>query len=83
MADTHHRLEELHVEELQALGTAGRFARTMALSNAAIRAARQTIRGQHPTYTEEEVGLEFVAIYYGADLSRRVREYLANRRATR
>ncbi len=72
--------DRVQIELLRAAGTKGRFAKTRAITAAAISLARRAIRKQHPEMSEEEVLLEFVAVHYGRDLAEKVRRYLDDRR---
>ena len=70
----------MQVELLRRAGQAGRFARARSLSTTVITLARKAIREQMPGASDEEVGLRFVEVHYGADLAGRVRAYLERRR---
>lgn len=47
----------------------------MALSREVIRLSKAAIRRRHPEYSEEEVGLKFIELNYGADLADSVRAW--------
>lgn len=76
-SDTPPHVEEIQIALLREAGNAGRAALMSRLSVAAINLSRRAIERAHPEWSEQEVGLEFVALNYGEDLARRVRACLA------
>ena len=74
--DTHPDAARLQLELMRAAGHERRSELMNRFSNELIRASRQTLLSKHGG-NELEAKLEWVRIQYGADLERRVREYLA------
>lgn len=72
--------DRVQVELLRRAGGGRRLALARSLSGSMIELSRAAIRAASPGIGEEEVGLRFVALHYGADLASRVREYLERRR---
>lgn len=67
------------VELLRAAGTARRAALAVSLSSSVIALAREAIRKQTPSLSDQEVLLRWAEIHYGRDLAERVRAYLHQR----
>jgi hypothetical protein len=75
--DTDPAAAEFQLLLLRRAGVAGRLRVALALSASVIDLARDGIRNSLPGASDEEVGLRFVELHYGADLARDVRAYLA------
>jgi hypothetical protein len=79
-SDTDPEAERVQIALLRQAGSARRFALARSLSRTTMQLARRTIRRRHPDASEEELGLIFVATYYGPELANRMRADLARRR---
>jgi len=74
--DTHPDAERMQVELLRSASMARRFRLVRSLSTTTVDLARRAIRRRHPGFDERDVLLMFVALHYGEDLARRLREHL-------
>jgi hypothetical protein len=66
----------VQIKLFQAATPAKRFARCRSMSSSVITLARQAIRRRNPEMSDVEVGLEFIATHYGAEIASNVRRYL-------
>jgi len=79
-SDTAPAAEQAWIALMRRAGPARRFALARSLSRTTMQLTRRSIRRRHPTASEEEVGLIFLARVYGPALAERVRADLARRR---
>ena len=77
--DTHPDAEAVQIELLRSASVSRRLALMRALSADVITRSRRAIRRRHPDESELEIRLRFVALHYGDELARRVRDDLARR----
>src|SRR5688572_17143752 len=82
-SDTAPVAEHAWIALMRRAGPARRFAVARSLSRTTMQLTRRTIRRRHPTASEEEIGLIFLAKIHGSDLAERVRADLARRREAR
>jgi len=75
--DTDPRIARMQVALLRRATVARRLAGVRSMTRTVLDLSRRAIRRAHPELGEEEVALRFVALYYGADLARRVRDHLS------
>lgn len=75
--DTDPDALEIQFSLLRRAGVSGRIRLGFSLSAAVIDLARDGIRTSMPGSSEEEIGLRFVELHYGADLARDMRAYMA------
>jgi hypothetical protein len=68
--------DRVQVDLLRAAGTAGRFARARALSEAVLSLTRRGIRARQPELSERDALLRFVELHYGPQLAASVRRHL-------
>ena len=77
--DTRPEADAVQLELLRS-APAGRCAEVaFMLSDHVIRASRRGLRDQHPHANEQEIGLLWMRMVYGAELADRVRDHLASR----
>lgn len=74
--DTHPDAEKVQVMLAQQATTMERLALMRSLSQTVIQLSRRAIRRAHPTYSQRELDLAFVASHYGEDLAKRLAQYL-------
>lgn len=79
-ADTDAEAERVQIELLRRASVARRTGLALSLSRSVIHLARNAIRRSMPGGSEEELGLRFVELHYGADLASEVRRRLEARR---
>jgi hypothetical protein len=80
LTDTDPETERVHLTLLREAGPGRRAHMAFSISATVIDLSRRAIRQSLPDASEEEVGLEFVARHYGAELAEDVRRYLTARR---
>jgi hypothetical protein len=79
-ADTDAEAEKVQVELLRRASVARRTGLALSLSRSVIQLARNAIRRSIPGGSDEELGLRFVELNYGAELASQVRRRLEARR---
>ena len=79
-SDTSPEMERVQIDILRKMSTAERFAVMESWSQFIREVAKQGIRQDYPSASEEEVALMLVARLYGQPLAERVRSELACRR---
>ncbi len=79
-ADTDPEAEAVQIELLRRAGVARRAQLALSLTQTVVMLARRAIRRSLGDTSDEQVGLRFVELHYGADLAEEVRRYLAARR---
>ena len=72
--------DEVQVELMRRAGPQKRSALALRLSDETIALARRAIARNRPELDEEQRGIEFVRIHYGADLADRLERWLIARR---
>ena len=77
---TSPKADEVQVALLRRASSATRAERALSLSAEVIALARRAIRERHPGWSDEQVGLEFVAVHYGTDLAERVRQHIERKK---
>ncbi len=80
ISDTDPETERVHREMLRAAGPARRLRLALSLSTTVMSLSRAGLARRHPTESEEEIGLRFVALHYGQELADEVRGDLERRR---
>lgn len=78
--DTSPEAERVQIELIRKASVAKRFALMQSLSRSMIQASRENIRQLHPNASEDELAVIFVELYYGKELSERVRADLERRK---
>lgn len=78
-SDTHPEIERMQIEMLRQLSLQERLERMNEWSKATRELAWRGLRRANPGASEQELGIIYVAIYYGQPLADRLREYLRNR----
>jgi hypothetical protein len=78
-ADTDADSERVQLDLLRAASPAQRGGLALALTATAIGLSRRGLERQAPGASEEEIGLRFVELNYGAELAAEVAEYLRRR----
>lgn len=79
--DTHPEAEGVQIRLLREAGIKRRFELMCSLTQTVLELSRNAIRRRYPKLSEQEVGLKFVALCYGDELARQVRNYLERRGA--
>jgi hypothetical protein len=79
--DTDAETEAAHLKLLRAATPDRRLALALSLSRSVMALARDAFARQSPAASQTEIGLQFVARCYGADLAEEVRMALAERRS--
>jgi hypothetical protein len=79
--DTSPEAERVQIELLRKASPAKKFRLVNSLSQTMIEVSRRNIRQLHPDASEEELALLCVELYYGKELSDRVRADLARRKS--
>ena len=77
--DTSLDAERVQIELLRKAGVAGRLRHMLSLSHSVLALSKRALTRQHPDADCRENGLRFVAIHYGPELEKNVRDYLARR----
>ena len=72
----HTKADDVQLELLRGLGTAGRFALASALPSAAIELSRSEIRAREPDLDDVGVRLRWAEIHHGAELAAKLRRHL-------
>jgi hypothetical protein len=80
--DTSPEAERRQIELLSQAGPARRFALARSLSQMTLQLTRRNIRRRHPTASDEEINVRFVALTYGQELAERLQAYLVQRRTS-
>jgi hypothetical protein len=80
--DTSPAVEEMQIQMLRKATIAQRFSRESSLSSTVIHLSRRAIGRNHPSYSDREIKLEFIALHYGKDLSEKVKEFLTEKNLT-
>jgi hypothetical protein len=76
MNDTSPEIEEIHIQMLRNATTSKRFARARSLSRTVIQLSRRAISSSHPSFSDQEVKLEFVSLHYGTALAEKVKRFI-------
>ena len=79
MNDTHSEAERVQIELLRKAGPGRRAAMAIALTDQVVKLSKRAIAQAHPNKSPQELLLLFIAVHYGKDLSRLVRDHLARR----
>lgn len=79
LTDTDPDVGRMQVELLRSASPARRLRLAFSLSQTVIGLARRGLRRSIGHESDEEAGLRFVEVHYGADLARRVRRYVRER----
>lgn len=74
MDDTHPQVRAMMTGMLAAVEPARRFAMTIDLTRSTIRWSRNAVRAAMPGAPEQDVMLRWVAVTYGPEIARRLRE---------
>ena len=75
--DTSPEAEAVLLELVRAMTPQQCGLKMLQMTNRLIRECKNAIRKQHPSYSEQEVGLAFIELNYGKQLASEVRDYLA------
>ncbi len=75
-ADTHPDVHAMQIELLRRAGPERRAQMGWAMTETALRRAREALRRTHPDADEVEIGLLFVQAHYGHELAAKVRAHL-------
>ena len=76
-ADTDEASEEVQIDLLRRASTARRAALAFSLTRTVVELARRSLARLDPDASETEIGLRFVALNYGEELARGVRQRLS------
>lgn len=79
--DTSPEAEAIQIKMLQKASAIGRFTRARSLSSTVIRLSRRAIKRNHPSFSDNEVKLEFISLHYGKLLAEKVRNYILENKA--
>jgi len=74
-SDTSTEAEAVQMKLIRQLRPSVRLEKALALSCEVIRLSKAAIRRRHPEFSEDEVGLKFVELNYGAELAESVRAW--------
>lgn len=75
ITDTSTDADAVQLNLIRQMPSSRRLEKAIALSREVIRLSKAAIRRRHPEYSEEEVGLKFIELNYGADLADSVRAW--------
>lgn len=73
--DTSPEAASVHQELIRRSAPSQRVTQAFRLSNQMARLSKAAIRRRHPDLTEQEVGLHFIELHYGAELANAVRHH--------
>jgi len=79
LSDTRPEAEAVQLALLRRASPQRRLSLALSLSGSVCGLSRRAIRRANPGFSDEEVGLRFVALHYGAKLADAVRAELARR----
>jgi len=79
--DTSPEAERVQIELIRKMSPTRKLNLVRSMTRTMIQASRENIRSLHPHLSEEELNLLFIELYYGKDLSDRVRVDLERRKA--
>jgi hypothetical protein len=77
--DTHPDAEEIQILLIRKATVAKRLSIMRSLSQTTIQLSRRAIQRANPTLSDKDLDLAFVAYHYGAQLAKRLRQYLEQR----
>ena len=75
-ADTTYEASRIHTNLLRGAGPERRFQLASSISTSAMELTQAGIRRRHPELSEMDVGLRFVALCYGKELSDQLLSFL-------
>jgi hypothetical protein len=78
-ADTDQAAEDVHMALLRSASIARRAALAFSLTRTVVELARRSLARADPAASESEIAVRFVALHYGEELGRGVRERLSRR----
>jgi len=81
-ADTDEASEEVQIGLLRRASIARRTALAFSLTRTVVELARRSLARLEPNASESEIGLKFVALNYGEDLARGVRQRMSRKPGT-
>jgi hypothetical protein len=79
-SDTSRDAQRVQLELIRGMEPSERVVRTLRWSSQLLCLAKDAIRRRHPEFTDEQVGIKFVELHYGANLAEELRSHLARRR---
>ncbi|MEQ1906571.1 MAG: hypothetical protein ABL888_20470 [Pirellulaceae bacterium] len=79
--DTSQDAEEVLLQLIRNMPPEECGLKTIQMTTRLIRECKDAIRKQHPDFTDQEVGLAFIELNYGAELAKEVRQFLAERQS--
>jgi hypothetical protein len=77
--DTSPDAGKVQIELLRKAGPAVRFKIMASLSHSVLMMSRRAIVRQNPAQNAFELSMDFVSLHYGAELEKKVREFLKRR----
>jgi hypothetical protein len=81
-ADTDETSEEVQLGLLRSASIARKTALAFSLTRTVVELSRRSLARLEPNASEAEVGLRFVALHYGEELARGVRQRLSSKPGT-
>jgi predicted membrane chloride channel (bestrophin family) len=76
MNDTNPEIEKIQIQMFRNATTLKRFTRARSLTSTVVQLSRQAIRRKHPSFSDQEVKLEFVSLHYGKELAEKVKKFI-------
>ena len=76
ITDTTHEASQMHTDLLRRAGPERRLQLASSISTSAMKLTEAGIRRRHPEWSEMDVGLRFISLCYGRELSARLRSFL-------